>query len=90
MKSITIGMDLGDKKHVVCILDAEGNMIADTTVANDKESIDTFFFKHRFSQLPIRHSCRYPPHYPFCLKPLLLHAYKSTVSKIVLFLCYIV
>ena len=37
MKSITIGMDVGDKKHVVCILDDERNMIADTTVANDKE-----------------------------------------------------
>jgi transposase len=60
MKSITIGMDLGDKKHVVCILDAEGNMIADTTVANDKESINTFFCKYKGATVAIEASTHSP------------------------------
>lgn len=60
MKSITIGMDLGDKKHVVCILDAEGKMIADTTVANDKESISAFFCKYKGATVAIEASTHSP------------------------------
>jgi len=60
MKSITIGMDLGDKKHVVCILDAEGTMIADTNVANDKESISGFFCKYKGATVAIEASTHSP------------------------------
>ncbi len=31
-------MDLGDKNHVVCVLNDEGDVITETTVKNDRES----------------------------------------------------
>jgi predicted NBD/HSP70 family sugar kinase len=31
-KGITIGMDLGDKKHQVCILDEEGKIITEEAI----------------------------------------------------------
>ena len=36
---ITIGMDLGDKKHVACILDAEGNETIRTNIVNTPKAI---------------------------------------------------
>ncbi len=45
MKNITIGMDLGDKNHVVCVLNAEGDIVTETNIKNDRESIKTLFGK---------------------------------------------
>ena len=42
---ITIGMDLGDKNHIVVVLDADGNQIECTSVINTKMSVKRFF-KH--------------------------------------------
>ena len=39
----TIGMDLGDKKHEVCILDADGKVILRRQITNTKESVKKFF-----------------------------------------------
>ena len=46
MKSITIGMDLGDKKNVVCVLDKAGNKIEIDTVTNSKSAISSFIDKY--------------------------------------------
>lgn len=45
---ITIGMDLGDKNHMVTILDADGNVTAQECVANNASVIRSFFsfFQH--------------------------------------------
>ena len=37
--SITIGLDLGDKKHAICVLDQVGNIIDERTVTNHRESL---------------------------------------------------
>ena len=42
-KGITIGMDMGDKKHSICVLDSEGEVRARTTVANTARAIHKYF-----------------------------------------------
>jgi len=42
-KGITIGMDMGDKNHNVCLLDAEGQVLKRTTVANTSKAIRKYF-----------------------------------------------
>ena len=42
-KGITIGMDLGDKKHQVTILDAAGEMAERREVACTRKAVETFF-----------------------------------------------
>ena len=42
-KGITVGMDMGDKNHNVCILDAAGNVLKRATVANTVQAIGKFF-----------------------------------------------
>jgi transposase len=44
-KSITIGMDMGDKKHTVCVMDSEGKILAQDDITNTSESIQKFFVK---------------------------------------------
>jgi len=34
-----IGVDLGDKKHHVCVTDKDGNILCEKTVANNKEQL---------------------------------------------------
>ena len=43
MSTITIGMDLGDRKHVVFVLNDTGKVIKNCEVDNTKESLITFF-----------------------------------------------
>jgi transposase len=42
-KDMTIGMDLGDKSHVICVLDAAGNVVARATVVNTKAAVAKCF-----------------------------------------------
>jgi len=42
-KGITIGMDLGDKTHEVCVLDATGKVIVRKQIVNTKASVVKFF-----------------------------------------------
>lgn len=44
-KSITVGMDMGDKNHSICVLDAEGRVQERTTVANTASAIRKYFTK---------------------------------------------
>lgn len=37
--SITIGLDLGDKKHAICVLDQDGEIIEERTITNHRESL---------------------------------------------------
>jgi transposase len=39
----TIGMDLGDKTHEVCVLNAEGKVILRKQITNTRESVKQFF-----------------------------------------------
>ncbi len=42
-KCITVGMDMGDKNHNVCVLDAEGHVLKRITVTNTSKAIRKFF-----------------------------------------------
>lgn len=42
---ITVGMDMGDKKHSVCVLDAEGEVLDRTNVTNTAKAIQKLFSK---------------------------------------------
>jgi transposase len=43
MNSITIGMDLGDKNNVICVIDNEGAVIKSSTVENTTKAIRKYF-----------------------------------------------
>jgi transposase len=45
-KGITIGMDLGDKKHQVCILDKTGKIITEEEVMGNRVAVTKFFKQH--------------------------------------------
>jgi len=45
-KDITIGMDLGDKKHQVCILDKTGKIITEEKVAGTRTAMASFFKRY--------------------------------------------
>jgi transposase len=42
-ESSTVGMDMGDKNHNVCVLDAEGEVLIRTTVSNTAKAIRKYF-----------------------------------------------
>lgn len=53
MENITIGMDLGDKKNVVCVLDNSGRIIGSPTLDNNRESLSIFFQKYKGAKIAI-------------------------------------
>ena len=36
---VTVGIDLGDKKHAICVLNREGGIIDERTITNHRESL---------------------------------------------------
>lgn len=47
MNNLTIGMDLGDKNHEVCVLNNDGLIKERRTVDNTKEALIAFFRKYK-------------------------------------------
>lgn len=45
-KGTTVGMDLGDKRHEVCVLDATGKVTMRKQIVNTKESVVKFFQRY--------------------------------------------
>ena len=39
---ITIGMDLGDRRHAVCVLNAAGDIVAEEYIMNTRECLEAF------------------------------------------------
>jgi hypothetical protein len=35
----TIGIDLGDKKHSICVLGANGKVLSESTITNSREAM---------------------------------------------------
>lgn len=52
-KANTIGMDMGDKSHTVCVLDAEGEVKTRTTVTNTAKAIHKYFGKLEASRVAL-------------------------------------
>lgn len=44
-KGITVGMDMGDKNHSVCVLDGEGQVLERGTVVNTAQALRKYFGK---------------------------------------------
>jgi len=42
----TIGIDLGDRRHAVCVLSAAGDIVAETEVTNTRECLTAFAQQH--------------------------------------------
>jgi len=53
MRNVTIGMDLGDKKHVITILDEDGVIIKSCSLNNARASIIKYFRKYQGSTVAI-------------------------------------
>ena len=49
--SITIGLDLGDKKHALCVLNKDGDMIDKRTMTNHRESLRRLSLKYQGSRI---------------------------------------
>lgn len=43
----TIGLDLGDRKHAVCVLDAKGEIFKQESITNTRESLTALSKRHR-------------------------------------------
>jgi transposase len=46
-KKLTIGMDLGDRHHHVCVLDAAGEVIAEEAIVNTREVVAAYCARYR-------------------------------------------
>lgn len=53
MDNITIGMDLGDKTNLVCLVDNSGIVQQSKSIDNNMESIKTFFRKYKGTTVAI-------------------------------------
>ena len=40
--NITIGLDLGDRRHTACVLSASGEILAEEKIANSRECLRAF------------------------------------------------
>lgn len=52
-KGVTVGMDMGDKNHQVCVLDMEGAVVLTQNISNTAEAIKTFFKDYRGATVAI-------------------------------------
>ena len=44
--TVTIGLDLGDRKHAVCVLDARGGILKQESIANNRGSLTALSRRH--------------------------------------------
>lgn len=49
--NITIGLDLGDKKHAICVLNKAGDVLEERTITNHRESIRRLSLKYPRSRI---------------------------------------
>ena len=47
MKDIVIGIDLGDKKNSICVLDKKGEIVEVTEVSNTTKAMTKYFYKYK-------------------------------------------
>ena len=53
MSNITIGVDLGDKKHVIYAIDKIGRMLSNCQIDNNEESLHSFFSQYKGATVAI-------------------------------------
>ena len=42
VEKLTIGLDLGDRRHHACVLDASGEILAEEVIVNTREVLTAF------------------------------------------------
>ena len=42
VEKLTIGLDLGDRRHTACVLDASGDIVAEETLVNTRAALEVF------------------------------------------------
>ena len=45
-KKLTLGLDLGDRRHHVCVLDAAGEIVAEEVIVHRREVLTAFFARY--------------------------------------------
>lgn len=45
-RGITVGMDMGDRNHAVCVLSSDGEVLEQATVVNTAQAVRKYFRKH--------------------------------------------
>lgn len=58
--TLTIGIDLGDKSHRTCAIDAQGEVVARTTLANDRDALTKFSEDNEAATIIIEAGCHSP------------------------------
>ena len=53
MNIITVGMDLGDKKNAVCVLDTKGTILMNIMIANNKKELRNFIVKLKSKNITV-------------------------------------
>ena len=56
----TIGLDLGDRKHHVCVLGLDGEILQQTTICNSRLKLKSFFSNYPQSQVILEVGCHSP------------------------------
>ena len=46
VEKLTIGIDLGNRQHTVCVLSAAGEILAEETLPNPRECLTAFAQRH--------------------------------------------
>jgi transposase len=46
VERLTIGLDLGDRRHAACVLSASGEILAEEAITNTRECLTAFAQKH--------------------------------------------
>lgn len=60
MNSTTIGLDLGDRRHAVCVLDSEGEIVAEEVVPNTRACLEQLSARHPRSVIAMETSTHSP------------------------------
>lgn len=60
MTTVTIGMDLGDRKHQICVLDEAGGKVAEVTVDNTAPAIRKYFGQYAGALVAMETGTRSP------------------------------
>jgi hypothetical protein len=60
VNNITIGMDLGDKKHIVCVMGKTGRVLYEGSVDNNEEKLRELFSKYKGATVAIEASTHSP------------------------------
>ena len=78
---ITIGLDLGDRRHRFCALDGKGEVVEEGTLSNKRESLSELSRRYRRALVVMEAGC----HSPWISRPLAhvwpVHSQPRTVAE---------